>query len=404
MVVSRNGFLVRAEQEENAQYIMSYFTKRGWTKNAVAGMLGNMQTESTINPGIWQSLYVGWWSGGYGLVQWTPATKLKRWCDSNGYKYNTMKGQLARIQYEVDNEIQWIKRPDIGMNLSFKEFSKSTKPPEELARYFIRCYERPKNQVQPNRSKQARYWYDHLDGKASVGEGEDPDKPTGSGYQLAVLPFKTGTWHISQGGYDDTSYSHSGTTAIDWSTYASGSKYYAPCDCKCIHITNSSQRHMVFWRSTKKVMCADGKLRWIAWDCVHQNVLWQKVGMKLKKGEEMGETGSFGPGVTGPHLHLQVVEGKTFPGYMKNRRGKWSLKGKVVDQWKVFATNGCDITNLAEYKAKGYDFKEVDWEDGEGGDNEEGEKDHESGRDNMFIMLWACDALRGMKGGWSGYD
>lgn len=47
-------------------------------------MLGNMETESTINPGIWQSLNSGNASGGFGLTQWTPATKYINWANNNG--------------------------------------------------------------------------------------------------------------------------------------------------------------------------------------------------------------------------------------------------------------------------------------------------------------------------------
>lgn len=34
----------------NATYIWNYLSSFGWTKNAVAGILGNMQSESSINP------------------------------------------------------------------------------------------------------------------------------------------------------------------------------------------------------------------------------------------------------------------------------------------------------------------------------------------------------------------
>ena len=49
----------------------AYFMSKGWTAEAVAGLLGNQQVESTLNPGIWQDLTPG---GGWGLVQWTPSS------------------------------------------------------------------------------------------------------------------------------------------------------------------------------------------------------------------------------------------------------------------------------------------------------------------------------------------
>ena len=159
MVVSANKFLSKSEQKENAQYIMTYLLKKGWTKNAIAGMLGNMETESTINPGIWQSLRTNWYNGGFGLVQWTPATKYLDWAKARGLDYRKMDTNLKRILYEVDKNIQWINR-----NMTFKEFTKSKKSPYELGLLFLKHYERPANPNQPNRGTQAEYWYRTLSG------------------------------------------------------------------------------------------------------------------------------------------------------------------------------------------------------------------------------------------------
>lgn len=46
--------LTKSQMKVNAQYILDYLKKKGLTKNAVCGMLGNMETESFINPGLWQ--------------------------------------------------------------------------------------------------------------------------------------------------------------------------------------------------------------------------------------------------------------------------------------------------------------------------------------------------------------
>lgn len=79
-----NSYLTLDQMKVNAQYILDYLRNRGWTKNAVCGMLGNMQTESTINPGIWQSLKKNHHSNGFGLVQWTPASKYINWANAQG--------------------------------------------------------------------------------------------------------------------------------------------------------------------------------------------------------------------------------------------------------------------------------------------------------------------------------
>lgn len=163
MVVSANKFLGAADQKENAQYIMDYLLKKGWTKNAIAGMLGNMQTESTINPGIWQSLRVNNMSGGFGLVQWTPATKYIDWAKGKGLDYKKMDTNLLRILYEVEKNIQWINK-----SMTFKEFTKSKKSPYDLGMLFLKHYERPAEPNQPKRGAQAEYWFNALKGSEPI--------------------------------------------------------------------------------------------------------------------------------------------------------------------------------------------------------------------------------------------
>ena len=42
--------LTMTQMQVNAQYIYSSLSANGWTLNAICGMLGNMQSESSINP------------------------------------------------------------------------------------------------------------------------------------------------------------------------------------------------------------------------------------------------------------------------------------------------------------------------------------------------------------------
>ena len=97
--------LKQSQMEVNAKYIYSYLSSEGWTLNAIAGILGNMQSESSINPGRWESDRVGGNpdSHGYGLVQWTPYTKYTNWVSGDP---STMDNNISRILYEVDNNIE----------------------------------------------------------------------------------------------------------------------------------------------------------------------------------------------------------------------------------------------------------------------------------------------------------
>lgn len=183
--------LSQALKETNASYIYKYLSNKGWTKNAVAGMLGNMEAESSINPGRWQSEDVGNTSLGYGLVQWTPATKYLEWCDSKGYSDpSEMDNNLSRIIYELENGIQWIATSEY--NLSFEEFSKSTKSVSYLASAFLKCYERAGVEVEATRQANATSWLEYLNGVdvGSSGSGDSGGSTGSTNYLKRKSKFK----------------------------------------------------------------------------------------------------------------------------------------------------------------------------------------------------------------------
>ena len=136
-----NQYLSLSQMQCNAQYILNYLRGYGWSKKAVCALLGNMQTESTINPGIWQSLDEGNMNVGFGLVQWTPASKYINWANANGYYYLNINSQLCRLIYEVNNNIQWISTSSYP--LSFASFTTSNSSISYLTAAFMYNYERP---------------------------------------------------------------------------------------------------------------------------------------------------------------------------------------------------------------------------------------------------------------------
>lgn len=168
---NESSYLSQSEMEINAIYIAEFFFNQSWTLNAIAGMLGNMQAESSLNPGIWQSNSVGNTSGGYGLVQWTPATNYLDWCSSSGISDpSEMDSNLSRIIFELANNLQYI--PTDSYPLTFAEFSCSTESPEYLASAFLKNYERAGIEVEATRQSNARAWYEFLQ------SGVIPDIPS----------------------------------------------------------------------------------------------------------------------------------------------------------------------------------------------------------------------------------
>lgn len=155
--IAKNAFLTRSQMENNvlmaAPILDEYFTT-----SAMAAMFGNMQSESSINPGIWEGLVP--FEGGYGLVQWTPYTKYSEYAGADWQ--NNGDKQCYRIIYELRHGLQWSKDYYHSIDMSFTEFANSTDSPEYLAHAFLSNYENPAKWPQPQRGVQARSWYNFL--------------------------------------------------------------------------------------------------------------------------------------------------------------------------------------------------------------------------------------------------
>lgn len=169
--IKGNRYLTQSEMQSNARLIFKYFTSKGWSVNAISGMLGNMQKESTINPAIWQDLTPN--TGGYGLVQWTPYTNWSDWATAHGYEMDDGYGQLEWIDTNTVPSSQWI--PTAMYPMSFEQFKVSTLTPTELADAFLRNFERPSVIPQPERGTYAEYWYNWW-GQVPVPPPNPPEK------------------------------------------------------------------------------------------------------------------------------------------------------------------------------------------------------------------------------------
>ena len=154
------------EALNNCKVFWSYFKAKGWSLNAVCGILGNAWYESTVNPNRWQG-DDPWhqppdqW--GFGLVQWTPYTKIISWLEEQvGLNDVSKFGQAEcdRIQWEMENNQQWIATSTYPE--SFREYSTTTKDPYTCAIEFLANYERPFDPNQPERGTKAQELYDYL--------------------------------------------------------------------------------------------------------------------------------------------------------------------------------------------------------------------------------------------------
>ena len=173
--IGGNRFLSLTDQISNAQNVVDYLSALGWHAGAIIGTVVNMSNESSLNPQIWEGLTVDT-SGGYGLVQWTPATKLINWCNDRGLDYTDGDAQLQRINYEAQNGLQWgangylpdSAMPDLPYNPPVT-FSQYTQIDDAVlaTRYWLAYYERPAYSHMLSRYQSASYdvaeWRRYLD-------------------------------------------------------------------------------------------------------------------------------------------------------------------------------------------------------------------------------------------------
>lgn len=175
---SSRDVLSWAQMCSNALYFYTYAHTfyPTWTKESISAMLGNIRYEGIMNPSQWQYGLNKSETGGYGLVQWTPATKFLNWL-SPAQSRTAIAPQVQRIGYENANNIQWIKTKNYP--LSFSEFLNSNLEPEYLASVWLYNYERPArpHETESYRKSMARTWYDYLGGGDPEPPGPTPDPP-----------------------------------------------------------------------------------------------------------------------------------------------------------------------------------------------------------------------------------
>lgn len=166
-------YLTQAQRENNARIVWASLTVQGWSEYAIAALLGNMDQESTINPGFSQR-----GGSGYGLVQWTPASRWTDWADARGYEHNDGNGQILKIVEEMtaDNQDEWYTTQEIygdnppngQYNLSRDEYitNSGNHTIDYLTSAWLWEYERPPLATanESYRIQQANYWYNLFHG------------------------------------------------------------------------------------------------------------------------------------------------------------------------------------------------------------------------------------------------
>ena len=188
-------WLTESQSLQNGQMVVNFLSGKDWSKEAIAALIGNMRHESSINPNMYEYGYSWGADRGFGLVQWTPRSKFWNWGLGKGYSETQLRSgdsQLARIDYEVDNNIQYIPNGHSARygeatkyNFSFADFRRNTQglTVNQLTEAFMWNYEGPAYSAGLNslseRQAFANRAFNELDwsGTGGGGGGEEPEEP-----------------------------------------------------------------------------------------------------------------------------------------------------------------------------------------------------------------------------------
>lgn len=219
-----------AMQKQNANNIKSFFEAEGWSLQAICGMLGNMQAESTINPAriqdtnrfrlpdngtdlslltndVMKNFYKEYYgvpnrAFAIGLVQWDgystsngePQQKLVAYAIRNNYNWYDGWCQCQRIrgEWQKDSQYHFFNPVTIdGTYFTFANYVTSTESPTTLAHAWQAGYERNAGGL-GYRGVNAEWWYNYFTGgdapepvppedpeQSDPDEPYDPDNPSG---------------------------------------------------------------------------------------------------------------------------------------------------------------------------------------------------------------------------------
>lgn len=275
------------EKEKNAWAVWQFLKSKGYSEQAAAGILGNMEQESGIMPDIDE----GGGGPGYGLVQWTSPVAsesgrayVQRLLAQAGISgdYRNINTQLQLLDWHMHNG-QYI--PTSAYPYSVAQF-KALTDVGTATMAFEANFERPAV-THPERIDMAIYWYNKL-------HGLKPSNPT---WMNPVRSTYTITQEWDEIGYG-TTVIHGG---IDIASVPAGSK-------PPVYVARSGTVETVTYDGTggNYVVIKHGDGYWTYYG--HLNSVDLAVGDKVTTNSRVGIMGSTGLAY-GVHLHFEVWKG-----------------------------------------------------------------------------------------------
>ena len=160
------------------QAVWKFFTGKGYTPEATAGIMGNFQQESTINPTLIQGNGRG---PAAGIAQWENYnSKSARWkqmsdyAKSKGKEWTDLQSQLEFVDMELSGNGPVDKYTSQLLSKKYGGYDalKTTKDIGKATESFEGSFERAGIKVMSKRKKYAQDIFNQMSGSAGMGDGK----------------------------------------------------------------------------------------------------------------------------------------------------------------------------------------------------------------------------------------
>ena len=328
---------------DTAQAVWTFFTGKGFTKECTAGIMGNLQQESGMDPTRYQS------GGGVGrgICQWTVGSdrfkNLEAHAASKGKDWKDLQSQLEFLDMELQGKdpttLKYLKQY-VGGYEQFKQINDINK----ACKVFEDSFERAGKPMMEKRYAYAKQFYDKFAGSSSASVASytiQPREPESGGSSRLIWPVpghNVGSGSGSKFGMrlhpiKKVMKMHNG---IDIPA-PGGTPIKAAAAGKVV--TNSYQAGGA--GNYIKIDHGNG----LATVYMHmQSKSPKAVGSSVEAGETIGPVGTTG-GSTGNHLHFEVHENGTPKdplGYTNSSNTSGSIAGSTDGSGSSGGTSGGD--------------------------------------------------------------
>ena len=140
---SADRLLARGNLSNEEMIFVFAVKKMGYNEAAASALVANIKYESGFRPDA-----SGDSGSSYGICQWHASrkTRLISWCESNGYDFQTLEGQLYFLKYELEKYYPSVHRYLLSV-------SNDAQGAYDAAYYFCYNFEAPANRASKSNTR-----------------------------------------------------------------------------------------------------------------------------------------------------------------------------------------------------------------------------------------------------------